>query len=70
MLAPSTSFVDEMKSHGADLDGSGHISQHEVDIYRQVQLLSASNQKVDMLDIHLVNHMFGEYEVMNRINTR
>ena len=36
MLAPTPSFQAEMKEHGGDVDGDGHISQHEVDIYRQV----------------------------------
>ena len=66
MLAPSMSFQEEMKHHGGDFDGDGHISQHEVDMYRQVQLLSMTNDKVDMLDQHLTNHMFGEYEIMTR----
>ena len=66
MLAPSMSFQEEMKHHGGDFDGDGHISQHEVDMYRQVQLLSMTNDKVDMLDQHMTNHMFGEYEIMTR----
>ena len=37
MLAPTDSFMNEMINHGADIDGSGHISQQEVDIYRQVR---------------------------------
>ena len=71
MLAPSKSFREEMLKHGADTDGNGHITQAEVDIYRQVQLLSTnSKEKVDMLDTHYTNHMFGEYEVMSQINKR
>jgi hypothetical protein len=70
MLAPTKSFIHEMEKHGADLDNDGHITQAEVDIYRQVQLLSTTNEKVDMLDTHLTNHMFGEYEVMAQIKTR
>merc|ERR1711865_60725 len=70
MLAPSMSFQEEMKHHGGDFDGDGHISQHEVDMYRQVQLLSMTNDKVDMLDQHLTNHMFGEYEIMTRLTSR
>ena len=35
-----------------------------------MQLLSVSNEKVDMLDTHMLNHAFGEYEVMARINKR
>ena len=70
MLAPTISFQEEMKEHGGDFDGDGHISQHEVDTYRQVQLLSQSNEKVDLLDTHMMNHMFGEYEVMTRTTTR
>ena len=45
-------------------------SEDEVAIYRQVQLLSATDAKVDLLDIHMKNHMFGELEVMMGINQR
>ena len=66
MLAPSVTFEEKMIRHGADFDGAGHISQLGVDLYRQVQLLSMTNDKVDMLDQHMTNHMFGEYEIMTR----
>jgi hypothetical protein len=35
-----------------------------------VQLLSATDAKVDLLDIHMKNHMFGEYEIMTGISQR
>ena len=45
-------------------------SEHEAAIYRQVQLLSATDEQVDILDFHMKNHMFGEYEIMAGISQR
>ena len=40
-------------------------------MYRQAQLLSADpNSPVDILDTHLENHMFGEYEIMSNLPAR
>ena len=59
-----------------DINGSAapshkiEFSEKEVAIYRQIQLLSATDSKVDLLDIHMKNHMFGEYEIMAGISQR
>jgi hypothetical protein len=66
VLRPSRYHESQIIHHGGDTDASGHLSLEEVNVYRQVMLLSPDpeNHPVDIIDVHYANHIFGEYEVM------